>query len=172
MSAVVSGLTAVEKRLVYRQDEEVPSLSVQPNGVDLTVKEIYKVDGSLVVETESVKLPNFTLLKRHATESGTSYWKLRPGHVYQVEFKEHVDFPSEYCGVVFIRSSLSKSGCTGENGLFDSGYRGSTGMTLEVSLPTMIHEDSRLAQMVVLYASVSGILYSGRYQDSDGPLSW
>ena len=98
-------------------------------------------------------------------------YRLHPATRYQVEFTAKLNLPEHLCGITLVRSTMAKSGCTGENGLFDSGYEGGCGMMVSVQTESYIEQGASIAQMIFLAAN-SSKMYSGFYQGSNGPLEW
>lgn len=146
--------------------------NIQPNSIDLTVDKIYTMSGTLVLYKDTIKrkLPEYTPLKTFEYE-GLEMYKLEPGQRYQVEFKEQLKLPNDVCSITLVRSSMAKSGCTGENGLFDSGYQGGTGMMVSVQDISYIQVGASIAQMLFFETEASK-LYDGYYQNSKTPLEW
>lgn len=98
-------------------------------------------------------------------------YKLEPGQRYQIEFKEQLSLPNDICALTLVRSSMAKSGCTGENGLFDSGYQGGTGMMVSVQDESYIQVGASIAQMI-FFETESSRPYNGYYQNTKSPLEW
>jgi len=146
--------------------------NVQPNSIDLTVDKVFTMSGTLVLYKDSTerKLPDYTPLKTFTYE-GLEMYKLEPGQRYQIEFKEQLNLQGNICALTLVRSSMAKSGCTGENGLFDTGYRGGTGMMVSVQDESYIEVGASIAQMVFLEAAPSRD-YNGFYQGTTSPMEW
>jgi len=147
--------------------------NIQPNSIDLTVKKVYTINGTLVIYADKEnqrQLPDYTEVEPFFYGDHSMY-KLEPGIRYQVEFNEMLDLPDNFCGITLVRSSMAKSGCTGENGLFDSGYRGACGMMVQVQSESYIEVGASIAQMIFLEASTSRT-YNGFYQGTTSPMEW
>jgi dUTP pyrophosphatase len=155
---------------------------VQPNSLDLTVKDVYEIEGILILQANGERrLPSYTPLSptteqvvvcsdgRDHIQFLVNVYKLVPGVTYQVEFEQVACLPSTIVGLTFPRSSMSKSGANCECGVFDSGYKGDCGMTLQVSQTCFIERGAAVAQMIFLRADSSRD-YQGYYQDKNG--SW
>lgn len=142
---------------------------VQPNSVDLRVKDSYSIDGGVVLHKDGSRhLPQYKkqstfLMPRFDTGEETEYYQFDPGILYQVEFYERVDLPLEVCALTILRSSMNKSGSSGEVGLFDSGYCGGTGITVSVSHQSFVEKGAPLAQMVFLTSGARSS-YNGYYR--------
>ena len=146
--------------------------NIQPNSIDLTVDKVFTMSGTLVLYKDSTerKLPDYTPL-RTFTYEGLEMYKLEPGQRYQIEFREQLALPNNICALTLVRSSMAKSGCTGENGLFDSGYHGGTGMMVSVQDESYIQVGASIAQMI-FFETESSRPYNGYYQNSRSPLEW
>jgi len=146
---------------------------IQPNSIDLTVQNVYVISGPLILfadkETKR-QLPEYNLIKPFPYE-GREMYLLEPGIRYQVEFNETLSFDTSICGITLVRSTMAKSGCSGENGLFDSGYHGACGMMVSVQTPSYIEVGSSIAQMI-FFSTNSSKVYNGFYQGSESPMEW
>jgi deoxycytidine triphosphate deaminase len=167
--SIINPHVAIERGCITNADF---LLNVQPNSIDLTVDKIYTMSGTLVLYKDKTnrKLPEYTPLKTFEYE-GLEMYRLEPGNRYQVEFKEQLNLPKDICAITLVRSSMAKSGCTGENGLFDSGYSGGTGMMVSVQDESYIQVGASIAQMIFFETEASK-LYNGYYQNSKTPLEW
>ena len=147
--------------------------NIQPNSIDLTVANVYTMNGTLVLyenENNRRQLPEYTELKTFMYD-GVEMFKLEPGTRFQIEFNEKLALPNDICGITLVRSSMAKSGCTGENGLFDSGYHGACGMMVQVQAESYIEVGASIAQMIFFKAEASR-MYNGFYQGTESPMEW
>ena len=147
--------------------------NIQPNSIDLTVASVYTITGSLVLfanKENKRRLPEYHSLKTFPFE-GVEMFKLEPGNRYQIEFNEVLNLPSSVCGLTLVRSSMAKSGCTGENGLFDSGYEGTCGMMVSVQEESYIELGASIAQML-FFSTDASKMYEGFYQGTKTPMEW
>jgi deoxycytidine triphosphate deaminase len=147
--------------------------NIQPNSIDLTVASVYTITGSLVLFAGKEKrrqLPEYVPLKTFLYE-GVEMFKLEPGSRYQIEFNEFLDLPGHICGLTLVRSSMAKSGCTGENGLFDSGYKGPCGMMVSVQEESYIEIGASIAQ-ILFFSTDASKMYTGFYQGTKTPMEW
>lgn len=147
--------------------------NIQPNSIDLTVSKVYTINGTLVLfasKENRRQLPDYAELKTFLYE-GVEMYKLEPGQRYQIEFNEKLNLPKDICGLTLVRSSMAKSGCTGENGLFDSGYKGACGMMVQVQAESYIEVGASIAQMIFFETEASK-MYNGFYQNTDSPMEW
>jgi deoxycytidine triphosphate deaminase len=152
--------------------EGVEQRLVQGNSVDLSIAYVYEIVGGLVLRNDGSRvLPDYKLIEPIDLFDMTGY-VLSPDKLYQVEFSQTVKLPDYLCALTLVRSSMAKSGCSGENGLFDSGYFGSIGMMVKVSHETKLEVDSAIAQMMFFRSNAKKASYKGYYQGSVGPADW
>ena len=132
---------------------------IQPNGVDLTIGEIYrfKSEGSL---GKTKILPEYEKLDTDEND----YFVLRPG-AYLVRYREKVKIPTNAIGLVFPRSSLQRMGATIYTSVWDSGYEGRGVGLLVVFNPhgIRIKKGARICQIIFLTAESFGE-YKGEYK--------
>lgn len=153
---------------------------IQGNSIDLSISKVYEIVGGLTMRKDGSRiLPDYQLVDPNVMISNVkgSYstfggYELFPDKLYQVEFEQKVQLPSYICGITLVRSSMAKSGCSGENGLFDSGYSGPVGMMIKVSHLTRLEEGVAIAQMIFVRASAKKAMYKGYYQKGVGPRDW
>ncbi|WP_435075086.1 deoxyuridine 5'-triphosphate nucleotidohydrolase [Halorubrum sp. HHNYT27] len=138
-------------------DVDLDEAQRQPNGVDLTVGEIFKQtapgrigrDGKRVGDRESVPI-------------GDGAYRLEPG-TYVVRYGEPVRIPSERIGFVLPRSTLLRNSCTLDTAVWDAGYEGVGEGRLDVGHAIEIEPGARIAQLVLAEADHDGT-YEGTYQ--------
>lgn len=148
---------------------------IQGNSIDLTVKDVFLIQGGVVLYSDGRReLPAYSPVVPYKPYSleGQSWYKLEPDSLYQIEFNETVKIPDYLCGITLVRSTMAKSGCSGENGLFDSGYQGSTGMMVSVESESHIEVGASIAQMIFYRSNARRAKYKGHYQGLNGPLEW
>ncbi|WP_420716743.1 dCTP deaminase domain-containing protein [Streptomyces sp. CoH17] len=172
-AAVPNPEDVVRSGVVFNHD---PSL-VRPNSIDLRVKEVYRIEAGISlyadgtrelprykrVETvQWVKPPKLGPQRLEQVGDVVEGYTLKPDEFYQVEFMEQFSFPLGLCGMILLRSSMHKSGASGEPGLFDSGYRGGSGISISVKHESFIERGAAIAQMVFLTADAV-VAYNGYY---------
>jgi len=129
----------------------------QPNGIDLTVAEIYTFASSGKISINSRKLPKYRKLE------GTE-WHLPPGG-YLVRYGEWIKIPPNAVGLVLPRSSLLRMGAMLYTALWDSGYEGRGIGLLHVINPNgiFLEKGTRIAQIIFVSAR-SEKLYEGMWK--------
>ena len=169
----MNGIINPQKVITLGYIKDFKPENVQPNSIDLSVASVYTINGSLVLFADKKnkrQLPEYAPMKTFSYE-GVEMFKLEPGQRYQVEFNEKLHLGDTVCGLTLVRSSMAKSGCTGENGLFDSGYQGACGMMVSVQEESYIEVGASIAQMLFFYTEASK-LYNGFYQGTTSPSEW
>lgn len=120
---------------------------LQPNGVDLSLRQVSRLDGRGVLAAENVgrRLPTPAPLPF----DGDGFVDLQPGP-YQVVFNEIVDLPNDLMALGRPRSSLCRCGVMLHTAVWDAGYRGrSTALLVVVNLAGFrVQRDARLLQLV------------------------
>jgi dUTP pyrophosphatase len=137
---------------------------LQPNGIDLTLREIARHSGIGVIGTDNADrvLPDLTDIP--FDEDG--WVTLEPG-VYHIVYNEVVDIPETLMALGRPRSSLNRCGVTINTAVWDAGYNGRSTSMLVVSNPEgfRVQRDARVMQLVFFgmsEATAEG--YRGRYQ--------
>lgn len=137
---------------------------VQPNGIDLTLREIarHEGQGAMGIEKDDRVLPELAPLEFDAD----GWLTLEPG-IYHIMYNEVVDIPKGLMALGRPRSSLIRCGVTIFTAVWDAGYNGRSTSMLQVMNPAgfRIQKDSRVMQLVFFgmsEATADG--YRGRYQ--------
>jgi len=176
MNGIVNPKDVVDFGFITGVDEE----DIQPNSIDLRVENVYTINGPLVLfanKENQRQLPEYSPLRAFSypvdveLKNSVDMYRLEPGQRYQIEFSAKLDLPGNICGLTLVRSTMAKSGCSGENGLFDSGYQGACGMMVSVQAESYIEVGSSIAQMLFFNAS-SSKMYNGFYQGTSSPMEW
>jgi dUTP pyrophosphatase len=125
---------------------------VQPNGIDVTLKEIalFSSSGSLGAGTESRVLSTTSPL----VFDGLGRVDLLPG-CYLVTYNEVVNLPKNIMALALPRSSLLRCGVSIHNAVWDAGYSGRSQSLLVVYHPQgfRLYRNARIVQMVFLFLS-------------------
>ncbi|CAA9576663.1 MAG: Deoxyuridine 5'-triphosphate nucleotidohydrolase [uncultured Thermomicrobiales bacterium] len=139
-------------------------LQLQPNGFDLTLREIDTLasEGQIGVSSDDRSLPD----RRPVPSDEEGWFTLAPG-AYHIVYNEVVDLPPNLMALGRPRSSLGRCGVTIHTAVWDAGYRGRSTSLLSVLNPNgfRLQRHARVMQMVFYGLAVettSG--YSGRYQ--------
>ncbi len=133
---------------------------IQPNAVDLPVKDVFKINGGIV------DLSNKVHAKRNKVEPIDGVYTLEGGK-YDIVFATDVEIAEGEAGFLIQRSSLNRNGITLTSGLYDSGYSNLVGGCLHVpdNITLKFNEGERLAQLLMFNAETVS-LYTGSYNKS------
>jgi dUTP pyrophosphatase len=142
---------------------------LQPNGVDLTLKEIGVYEGAGVVARDNAgrRLPEV----RPLAFGEDGFLDLAPGP-YQIVYNEVVDLPLDLMALGRPRSSLGRCGVTIHSAVWDAGYRGRSTSLLVVANPAgfRLERNARVLQLVFFgLGETVGEGYRGAYQGENLP---
>ncbi|MCK4221934.1 MAG: deoxyuridine 5'-triphosphate nucleotidohydrolase [Dehalococcoidia bacterium] len=137
---------------------------IQPNGIDLTVKEIasFTSPGTLSYDNKARSLSHSSPLA--CDELGAIH--LTAG-CYLVTYNEVVHLPRTMVAFGFPRSSLLRCGATIHTAVWDAGYSGRSQSPLVVHNPTglHLHINARITQLVFFHLGQEvGQGYQGMFQ--------
>jgi dUTP pyrophosphatase len=141
-----------------------PENQIQPNGIDLTLREVarHSGQGSIGVDSADRALPELEPL----TFDADGWLTLEPG-IYHIIYNEVVDIPVSLMALGRPRSSLARCGVSIVTAVWDAGYNGRSTSMLVVENPAgfRVQKDARVMQLVFFgmsEATADG--YRGRYQ--------
>jgi dUTP pyrophosphatase len=125
---------------------------VQPNGIDLTLKEValFSSPGSLGLSNEGRALSSTSPL----VFDGLGRIDLLPG-CYLVTYNEAVHLPKNVMALAMPRSSLLRCGVSIHTAVWDAGYSGRSQSLMVVynSQGFRLHRNARIVQMVFFILS-------------------
>jgi dUTP pyrophosphatase len=125
---------------------------VQPNGIDLTLKEVALLSsaGSLGPGNESRALSSTSPL----VFDSLGRIDLLPG-CYLVTYNEVVNLPKNIVALARPRSSLLRCGVSIHSAIWDAGYSGRSQSLMVVYNPQgfRLHQNARIIQMVFFFLS-------------------
>lgn len=137
---------------------------VQPNGIDLTLREVARHEGQGTIGIDSADrvLPELIPL-----EFDTNGWLTLEAGIYHILYNEVVDIPKSLMALGRPRSSLARCGVSIVTAVWDAGYNGRSTSMLVVENPAgfRVQKDARVMQLVFFgmsEATADG--YRGRYQ--------
>lgn len=140
---------------------------IQPNGLELTLKEIKTIEGAGAVDFDNSerKVPDGKTLEFRDDD-----WIHLQKGIYKVMFNEIVNIPMSLAAIAKPRSSLIRCGATLETAVWDAGYRGRSESMLVVYNPAgfRLKKNARIMQML-FYTLNSEVEegYSGVYQNEN-----
>lgn len=140
-----------------------PAVQIQQCGVDLTVANVFTLEGEGVLDfsNEKRKIPDYKEVKIKG-----DVWDLTPG-TYHIAFNEKIVLPNNIAGLLMPRSSALVCGIVQHSALWDPGYEGRSFFHAEVSRPVKIYKNARIGQMIFIKLEGEASSYSGRYKGED-----
>jgi len=161
---VVIGYEEILKQIKQKQPliENVDEKNIQPSGVDLRVKCIYRLKNGGYLGVENRKTPDVEVVTK---ENGEKII-LRPNEFVLVETMEKVNMPNNLSAIVLPRSSLFRCGVSLHTAVVDPGYIGTLtfGMKNLSNFPFEIEIGSKIGQIVFEEVRGNVKLYNGKYQ--------
>jgi dUTP pyrophosphatase len=147
---LIEGCVDIEKQL-------------QPNGVDLTLRDIALLQspGRLAVEDSQRLVSDLAPL----VFDGLGFIELIPG-AYIITYNEIVHLPENIMALGRPRSSLLRCGVTLGTAVWDAGYSGRSQSLMVVYNPQgfRLQQNARIAQLIFLRLSQKTKGYQGAYQ--------
>jgi dUTP pyrophosphatase len=140
---------------------------LQPNGIDLTVREIssFSSRGNLTETNEGRELSRTSPIVFDA-HGGAD---LMPG-AYLVTFNEVVSLPAGVMALGRPRSTLNRCGVSVHSAVWDAGYSGRSQSMLVVynAHGFRLHKNARIMQLVFFHTTRAvGKGYNGKYQNEN-----
>ncbi len=128
------------------------SKQIQPNGFDLTLREVMTFSGAGQLDFSNMqrKIP----FAEHLSFSNDGWLNLKPG-AYLVTTNEYLRLPRDIIAIAFPRTSLLRMGAYTHHGVWDAGFEGRSQFLLVVNNPhgIKLQKDARIAQLVFLKLS-------------------
>jgi len=136
---------------------------LQPNGFDITLREIGIPETQGKIETDNSRRIISRLKTVHFDKDGTV--ELKPG-IYIVTFNEIVNLPKDIMAMGKPRSSLLRCGVAIHNAIWDAGYSGRSQALMVVYNPAgfKVQKNARVLQLVFMRLDDETEGYGGIYQ--------
>ena len=139
---------------------------VQPNGIDLTLREValLQSSGKIAVEDSQRLVSDLAPL----VFDGQGFIDLIPG-AYIITYNEIVHLPNNVMALARPRSSLLRCGVTVSTAVWDAGYSGRSQSLLVVYNPQgfRLQRNARVVQLVFLQLTQDTEGYQGVYQEEN-----
>ena len=136
---------------------------VQPNGVDLTLREValLQTSGKVAVNNSQRQIPDLAPL----VFDGLGFIDLMPG-AYTIIYNEIVHLPNNIMALARPRSSLLRCGVTVNTAVWDAGYSGRSQSLMVVYNPQgfRLQRNARVLQLVFFQLTQETEGYQGTYQ--------
>jgi deoxycytidine triphosphate deaminase len=147
-----------QKKLVENVDEN----NIQPSGVDLRVKAVYRLKNGGYLGVKDRRTPDIEVVDKEVGKKVV----LNPNEFVLVETMEKVNMPNDVSAIVLPRSSLFRCGASLHTAVVDPGYIGTLtfGMKNLSQFPFEIEIGSKIGQIVFEEVKGNTKLYNGKYQ--------
>jgi dUTP pyrophosphatase len=136
---------------------------IQPNGVDLTLREValLQSSGKIAVENSQRLVSDLAPL----VFDGLGFMDLMAG-AYMITYNEIVHLPRNVIALATPRSSLLRCGVTVNTAVWDAGYSGRSQSLMTVYNPQgfRVQKNARVVQLVFLKLTQESEGYRGVYQ--------
>ena len=136
---------------------------VQPNGIDLTLREIalLQTSGKIAVSNRQRLVSGLAPL----IFDGLDFIDLMPG-TYIITYNEIVNLPKNIMALATPRSSLLRCGVTVHTAVWDAGYSGRSQSLMVVYNPQgfRLQRNARIVQLVFFQLTEETEGYHGTYQ--------
>jgi dUTP pyrophosphatase len=135
----------------------------QPNGIDLTLREVALLQSAGRIATEDSQRQVSDLAP--LVFDGLDFIDLVPG-AYIITYNEIVHLPKDIMALARPRSSLLRCGVTVGTAVWDAGYSGRSQSLMVVYNPQgfRLQKNARIAQLIFLRLSQKTEGYQGAYQ--------
>ncbi len=142
--------------------ENLKEKNIQPSGVDIRAKCIYRLKNGGFIGIKERRTPN---VENVCNEIGKKF-TLEPNEFVLVETVEKVNMPKDLMATILPRSSLFRCGVTLYTAVVDPGFQGTLtfGMKNLSKFPFEIEIGSRIGQIVFREVKDNVKLYNGKYQ--------
>ncbi len=157
----IEGLLQQEPPLI--EDYINLAKQVQPNGIDLTLREVSMLQssGKIAVEDKQRLISDTTPL----VFDGLNFIDLMPG-AYIITYNQIIHLPKNIMALATPRSSLLRCGVTINTAVWDAGYSGRSQSLMVVYNPQgfRLQRNARIVQLVFLQLTQETEGYQGAYQ--------
>ena len=143
-----------------------PDKQLQPNGVDLTLRNIalFQSSGKIATNNSQRLVSELAPL----VFDGLGFIHLAPG-IYSITYNEIVHLPQNIMALATPRSSLLRCGVTVNTAVWDAGYSGRSQSLMVVYNPQgfRLQKNARIIQLVFFRLTTETEGYRGKYQDEN-----
>lgn len=165
-------MTCLAKEELLRLVDGKPSLlssylnlaeQVQPNGIDLTLKEVFTLEGPGIIPVDNADRKLSALVPLPFDASNRLH--LAPGN-YLITYNEVVSLPKDVMALGRTRSSLLRCGAAIHTAVWDAGYSGRSQSLIVVYNKDgiILERNARLLQLVFFRLGSVTEGYCGIYQ--------
>jgi dUTP pyrophosphatase len=153
-------------QFVAEQCESVSKEQVQPNGIDLTLDQVFEqIDAGRISRDEKEIGDRRSCDPETVSDTAPETYYLTSGG-YVVRYDETVRIPDDHIGFIYPRSSLMRNSCMLNTAVWDAGYEGRGEGLLQVHHDIELERGARIAQLVIARADHDDT-YDGSYQSEN-----
>lgn len=142
-----------------REGSDLPEEAIQPNGVDLSIGELYELEGKSHITNDE-----YEKATRNEQYPQDNHYQVEQGRSYVIVYGERISIPENHIGLVLPRSRLMRCGLDLATAVWDSGYEGIGEGHLGVYQPSTLTEDLRVGQMIFIPTDELAEHYDGSHQ--------
>jgi len=142
--------------------ENVDNNNIQPSGVDLRAKVVYRLKNGGYLGIKNRQTPNVDVVSDKIGDKVV----LEPNEFVLVETMEKVNMPKDLLALILPRSSLFRCGVSLHTAVVDPGFIGTLtfGMKNLSDHPFEIEIGSKIGQIIFEEVKGNEKLYNGKYQ--------
>lgn len=131
-------------------------------GYDLTLKEVKKVNGGMVLSDKTI-IEDYTPLMPTQTPTGKLLYKLEPD-TYSITFEQGIKLDLNHTAFIRHRSSVLRNGGIITSGVYDPNFEvEEMGAILIATKPIAIEKGARIAQLI-MFENYTSEAYNGNFQ--------
>lgn len=131
-------------------------------GYDLTLKEVKKINGGMVLSDKTV-IEDYTPILPTSTPTGKLLFKLEPD-TYSITFEQGCKLDLNHTAFIRHRSSILRNGGIITSGVYDPNFEvEEMGAVLIATKPISIEKGARVAQIIV-FENYTSEAYDGQFQ--------
>jgi len=166
---ILSPKEILDKGILTSPDLELDlENQLQPNGIDIRVRDIQRVQCNmhtplkLWADGRKTVPDPYTCEMTILDKEGNDEFVLNKGYAYSVECFEMVKVPRGMVALVYGRSTLHRNGVFCRASVYDSGFHDHIGLMMFPFQDAWIEVGTRIAQ-IVFYQAKTAHLYKGQY---------
>lgn len=131
-------------------------------GYDLTLKEIKRINGGMVLADKTI-IDDYTPVLPVQTTTGKLLYKLEPD-TYSITFEQGCKLDLNHTAFIRHRSSILRNGGIITSGVYDPNFEvDEMGAILIATKPLAIEKGARIAQIIV-FENYTSEAYNGQFQ--------
>lgn len=163
LGSVRSGEFVAQHITPLDEDESLDEEAIQPNGVDLSIGKLYRLDGNARLRNDGYEKPDRVPVSTEEY-NGVEYHQVDQRNAYIIKYAEKIHIPESHIGLVLPRSRLMRCGLGVDTAVWDAGYEGVGEGQLVANQPASLEAGMRVAQIVFARTEPLEESYDGSHQ--------